>query len=104
MGMIIDTPIIDKCWNLYDSYGEICVHCGCCSKDPLIRANARYEHCLERIIHLLAFDEWSEDLSVRVLQETNIGNDLKMFKRKLQYYKKRLEKLNGTHSTVCNRD
>ena len=102
---IIDKQVTDKCWNLYDSYGEICVHCGCCSRDPVKRANARYELCLERIAHLNASDGWYKDPEIRALQERNIKKDLKYFNRRLRYYKKRLEELkNGTHSTVCNRN
>lgn len=93
MTTIIDTPVTDKCWNLYDSYGEICVHCGCCSKDPLTRANARYELCLEQIAHFNAFDGWDEDPEIRALQERNIKHDLKYFNERLRYYKKRLEEV-----------
>ena len=91
--IIIDKPITDKCWNIYDSYGEICVHCGCCSKDPVKRANARYELCLERIAHLNAFDGWDKDPEIRALQERNIKHDLKYFNERLRYYKKRLKEL-----------
>lgn len=101
----IDVPVSSKCWNPYDSYWQICVHCGCCSKDPLTRANARYELCLEQIAHFNAFDGWDEDPEIRALQEQNIKYDLKYFNRRLRYYKKRLKELkNGTHSTVCNRN
>lgn len=31
----------ENCYNTYDSYGEICVHCGCCSEDEIERAKAR---------------------------------------------------------------
>lgn len=103
--IIIDTPVIDKCWNLRDSYGEICVHCGCCSKDPSVRAEARYEWYLERLNHLLSFNKWSDDETMRVIQEANIATDLRRCRAQLRYYKKRLKELkNGTHSTVCNRN
>ena len=89
--IIIDTPVTDKCWNLYDSYGEICVHCGCCSKDPLTRYNARIEVLLRRIEHCVTFDGWIADSSLRAIQETNIARDLKTYRRKLRYYKKKLD-------------
>lgn len=89
--IIIDTPVKDKCWNFYDSYGEICVHCGCCSKDPLTRYNARIEVILRRIEHCVTFDEWSEDSFVRSIQETNVAHDLKAYRRMLRYYKKKLD-------------
>ena len=31
--MYVDAPVRGNCWNLRDSYGEICVGCGCCSKE-----------------------------------------------------------------------
>ena len=104
MTVIIDTPIIDKCWNLYDSYGEICVHCGCCSKDPLTRYNARIEVLLRWIEQCETFDGWIADSSLKAIQEKNIARDLKAYRRKLRYYKKKMERLNGTHRTVCNWD
>lgn len=30
-----------KCYNPWDTYGEICIHCGCCSKDVAKRQQAR---------------------------------------------------------------
>lgn len=101
---IIDAPVKD-CWNLIDSYGEICVHCGCCSKDPLTRYNARIEVLLQRIEHCVTFDEWSADSSLRATQEENVAKDLRQCRAQLRYYKKRLKELkNGTHCTVCNRN
>lgn len=88
---IIDKPVTDKCWNLYDSYGEICTHCGCCSKDPLTRYKARIEVLLRRIEHCETFDAWIADSSLRAIQETNIAHDLKACRRMLRYYKRKLD-------------
>lgn len=95
MNIIIDTPVIDKCWNLYDSYGEICVHCGCCSKDPLTRAKARIDVLTRIIGDNETFDQWDEDPYGRAVQERNIAANLKAFKRQLLYYRGRLEELEG---------
>lgn len=91
MDFYIDAQVSSKCWNFYDSYGEICVQCGCCSKDPLTRYSARIEVILRRIEHCVTFDEWIADSSLRAIQETNIARDLKTYRRKLQYYKKKLD-------------
>ena len=105
MDFHIDAQVSSKCWNLYDSYGEICVHCGCCSKDPLTRYNARIDVLLRRIEHCVTFDEWSTDSTLRVIQETNIATDLRLYRAQLRYYKKRLKELkDGTHRTVRNRN
>lgn len=93
MSSFIDKPVIDRCWNLYDSYGMICVGCRCCSSDPLVRANARYELCLEQIVHLNVFDLWDDTPEGRELQKKNIASNLKYFRGRLRYYKKRLEEM-----------
>ena len=93
MNIIIDRPVIDRCWNLYDSYGEICVCCGCCSKDPLTRVKARIDVLIRRIGYYEAFDSWFADPNLRALQEQNIAKDLKALKRQLLYYRGRLLEL-----------
>ena len=93
MNAIIDFGIKNNCWNLYDSYGEICVGCGCCSKDKLVRAKARFDVILSQIDRCEHFDGWSNDIGLRKLQEENIESDLKYFRKKLQYYRKKIEEL-----------
>lgn len=95
MDIIIDRPVAEKCWNLYDSYGEICVGCGCCSKDPLTRVKARINVLTSRIEDYETFDSWFADQNLRALQERNIAKDLRAFKRQLLYYHGRLEELEG---------
>lgn len=95
MNIIIDASATDNCWNLYESYGEICVHCGCCSKDPVVRTKARIDVLQRHIEHFESFDGWSEDLLVKATQKMNIEKNLRSFKRQLQYYQKRLRELSG---------
>lgn len=95
MDIIIDRPVAEKCWNLYDSYGEICVGCGCCSKDPLTRVKARIDVLTNRIGYYETFDSWFADQNLRELQERNIAKDLKALKRQLLYYRGRLKELEG---------
>lgn len=93
MNVIIDTSASDSCWNLYESHGEICVHCGCCSKDPVVRTKARIDVLQRHIEHFESFDEWSDDLLIRATQKMNIEKDLRSFRRQLRYYQKRLREL-----------
>lgn len=95
MNIIIDRPVAEKCWNLYDSYGEICVGCGCCSKDPLTRVKARIDVLTHRIGYYETFDSWFADSNLRALQKRNIAKDIRAFKRQLLYYRGRLEELEG---------
>ena len=93
MQIMIDRPALDNCWNPYESHGEICVGCGCCSKDKATRYKARYELCQRRIEDLVSFDGWFDEPELRDLQEQNIATSLKHFRRLMAYYKKRLKEL-----------
>lgn len=88
--MHICWPVKDKCWNHYDSYGMICVHCGCCSDDLEVRAKARIDVLERQITDAETFNGWSDDSRLRALQEENIKSNLKIFKNQLRYYKRRL--------------
>lgn len=84
----------DDCYNPYASYGEICVHCGCCSNDPKTRAEARlamYERLLEDRLQL---DLWSEKPYLKALQEKNIKAEIRRAKRHIAYYQRRVAHLN----------
>lgn len=91
--MHIDFQVKKNCWNLYDSYGEICVRCGCCSPDPIIRAKARLKVCEERLKERMNFNDWMEGWEET--QRRNIASDIFYLKKKINYYKKRLKKLEG---------
>ena len=53
--------VTKKCWNPYDSFGEICVGCGCCSDDPIKRAEARLKVSKDQLEDRRKFDMWDED-------------------------------------------
>ena len=91
MNIHIDFQCRKNCWNLYDSCGEICVRCGCCSSDPIVRAKARLEVCERWLQERLKFDDWIEGLEE--LQQKNIADDIKYYKRRIRYYKNRLKEL-----------
>lgn len=83
----------DNCWNFRDSYGEICVQCGCCSKDKNVRYRARIK-CLENWIEEEEhFGRWSTNKELRALQEENVKINLEHYRRQLRYYKKRLSEV-----------
>ncbi len=89
----ISEHVKDNCWNLLDSYGEICVHCGCCSKDKETRYKGRIE-CLEAWIEEKEhFRYWSDDPETRKIQERNCAETLRHFKRQLRYYRKKLQEV-----------
>lgn len=86
----IDRPIAKRCWNPYDSYGEMCVHCGCCSPDKAVRYPARIELLERQIADFENFDRWMDDPEWRAVQEKNIKENLRYFKRQLRYYRKKV--------------
>lgn len=91
--MFVDISVSKSCWNLFDSYGEICVHCGCCCKNKEWRYKARIE-CIERWLNdRVHFDLWDEDQELRAVQEKNVAADIKYFKRMLRYYKRKLKEV-----------
>ena len=89
--MHISQQIRKNCWNLYDSYGEICVHCGCCSKDKATRYKARVETIKGWIWQKENWykpDETWEDYRVK-----NWRDSIQHMKRQLRYYEKKVMEL-----------
>lgn len=85
----IDYAVSDDCINLY-SYGEICVGCGCCSRNPNYRDMIRrrikyYKRMLEE---QYSFSNWFDDEKWRKVQEQNRKANILYFKRKIRLYKK----------------
>ena len=85
----IDAQARNECWNLYDSYGEICVHCGCCSKNKLIRYKARIEAIKGWIWQ---HENWYKpDKTWEEYQHKNHRKTMRHWRRQLRYYEKKLE-------------
>lgn len=74
----------EKCYALLWSMGEICVQCGCCSKDPITRTLARIDYHTECLNDREHFDNWSDDPEVRALQERNISADIEYHTNKIK--------------------
>ena len=81
----------DNCWNLYESYGMICVHCGCCSKYKKKRQKARLELMERRLAENESFNYWFDDEELRKTQEKNVKINRAYYKRKIRYYKSQLK-------------
>ena len=87
----IDFAVQKNCWNMIDSYGEICVGCGCCLRDKKQRYENRIS-VLERWIEEQEnFDNWIEGWEET--QEKNRRANIRCFRRQLGYYKYRLKQL-----------
>lgn len=79
----------DNCYNLYDSYGEICVHCNCCGRiDPKTEYQCRLalnERMLEEQIN---FSEWDDIAEWRKRQEENNKANIAYFKKRIRNIKR----------------
>ena len=89
--IILDYGVNKNCWNHLDSYGEICVGCGCCQKDTTKRRKARLDVLKRWLEESENFDNWSDDEQLREIQEKNIADDIRYYKRKIRYYEKMLK-------------
>lgn len=90
-GMMIHccVGVSEDCINHY-SYGEICVHCGCCSKNKnywnrVIRIIRYYKDCLRDEMN---FSYWDDNEKWRKIQEKNVASNILYYKRKIRLYKK----------------
>lgn len=87
--MFIDYAISENCIN-HLTYGEICVHCGCCERNPDYRSRVintirYYKKCLNEERN---FEQWYENEHWRKIQEENIRKNILYYKRKIRMYKK----------------
>lgn len=88
--IFIDMPQKKGCWNLIDSMGMVCVHCGCCNPDPIKRYQSRIAVLERRLQEREQFSDWAIDPETRSIQKRNIACDIKSYKRKIRNYKTRL--------------
>lgn len=83
--MFIDFAVQKKCANPFDTYGEICVGCCCCSRDKAVRWPARlalYERLLDESIN---FDRW---IKGHIRQQKRVRKEnIKWAKRKVGRYR-----------------
>lgn len=87
-----DHIVSDDCINSY-SYGEICINCGCCSRnlnyrDRTIRQIRYYKEMLNNEHN---FDNWSESEAGRKYQERVTKANILYFKQKIRRCKKILQ-------------
>lgn len=88
------SSVLDKCYNLEESYGEICVRCNCCGRiDKKTMYQCRVEHdkqMLQKCVNDL-FHEWRQS---PVSQITTLGYCLGYIKR----IKKSMKKIGDRHN------
>ena len=92
----VDYKPSKDCTNVW-TYGMICVHCGCCSRNPnyrdrLIKQIRYYKESLEEC---KKFSNWDNDERLRKIQEKNVKEDIVYYKRKIRRCKKLLRCTGG---------
>jgi hypothetical protein len=88
--LYLDQQVDKHCWNLYDSYGEICVKCNCCGgfdKDSM------YTSRLRTVRRWLK--EWQPKLTdpgfQTAIQQKNIRTGIRRFQRQIRYYERKVK-------------
>lgn len=89
-----DAPVFEICINP-DSYGEICVQCGCYDKNHNYRVRIiKQIRIYKEFLHeKYLFDDWSEDEQMATIQKRNVENDILYFKRKIRILRKVLRNI-----------
>ena len=85
------------CWNTWSSYGEICIHCGCCGKDPLERAQSRHRELRDR-------EQYWRDYIANTTEDRHLENAKKALARVLKEekrYRNLLTKLAAAAEPRC---
>lgn len=87
--------VSENCINHY-SYGEICVHCGCCKDcepNKEKRLNNQIEYYKECIEENNNFSDWDSNEIWRKVQEENIKENNIYYAKKIEEITKELEQL-----------
>jgi len=88
MNSYIDIPAKKSCYATLWSFGEICVGCGCCSKDRLTRIKARLKYWEWYLDDSIKFDQWLPGLID--IQKHNVRQNIKQAERQIRYYTQQL--------------
>lgn len=90
----VDFACSEKCRNPFESYGMICVGCGCCSEDKLTAAKALlalHERLLDEAEN---FDGWfHDDPELMEIQKKNVAANIEWSEEKIAEYRKIIEEL-----------
>lgn len=84
-----------NCYNAQASAYGNCYGCGCCSRNQKERYASRLRYFQEELDEREHFKYWDDDPKLRAVQEANVKADIKLFKRRIRYYAKRLQEVTG---------
>lgn len=89
MSIFVDRPACGGCYNPFDSYGMICVHCGCCSEDK----NVRYTKRLALHKRLLQEDMEKARTADNDMVRKNCEMDIAWNREKIAEYEAKLKEM-----------
>lgn len=94
-----------RCRNPYESYGEICVGCGCCSSNKLRAARAQMALYMRLLEEKRRFDGWFyDDPQILELQRKNNAESIKYFEDEIAKYRKIVEELEAADGGIEQKD
>lgn len=77
--------VTKDCYNPYDSYGEICVHCNCCGRfDPKTKLQCQLALNKRMLQESRDFDGWQDEPKLNELQRKNVASDIEYFSREIR--------------------
>ena len=85
----------EGCINI-DSYGVICVHCGCCEQynpNAIDRTERQIRYYEERLEEQYNFDEFDEIEKFAEIQRNNIKDNIVFYTEKIKQLKHLLEEM-----------
>lgn len=89
----IDQVVTKNCIN-HNAYGEICVLCGCCEREPdeKKRISNQLEYYKECLTDVENFSGWCDDDNLRRIQEKNIRSNIDYYKQQISELEKLKDK------------
>ena len=93
----IDYSPSDDCIN-DDSFGCICVKCGCCKLNPNYRdmIRRRIKYYKSKLAEQYTFDNWSDSDHWKKIQKRNIQSNIRYFKQRIRICKKIMRTMKGS--------
>lgn len=81
----VDESVTDDCFNGFESFGVVCVHCGCCAEEPSIRYRARLE-LFERELKYFQNFQYSDVDSIAEIQKSKVNETIEYINERIKYY------------------
>lgn len=85
------------CYNMMAKCYGNCYGCGCCTKKKPDRWENRIRYLTEELEEQINFDRWDDLPELRAVQESNRQENIKYINRRINIYKRLLDKYRKEH-------